>query len=55
MEKKMDSQVEKERQILSMEGEVKRSKMQTYQGIEKDNYELLVLQKNKQIQRKRDD
>ena len=55
MEKNMDTQVEREHKLLSMEGKNKSPKKDIYQGIHKDNYELLILEKAKAIERRRED
>ena len=55
MEKKMGQQVEKEHQIFSMGGTDKKQAKDTYQGVQRDNYELLVMEKTKALERQKED
>lgn len=55
MEKKMGEQVVKEHEILSMGGTDKKLEKDTYQGVQRDNYELLVMEKTKALERQKED
>ena len=55
MEGRMHGQAQHEKKLLSMEGQTRDITKETYQGIQRDNYELLLLEKTKGIDRKTND